>query len=333
MRSKINFNLLVCGFSLVSFPSFSQEINSSLDYFNLNGTIEMSLEQNSENNLLSNSDTQYKKINFMKIDLTQKMIDKIDNANNEMNLTGGEYDYSKGIIRFSDSQGAVDLGMANVPVLDQGQYGTCVTFASTAILDARFKMGDYIDQQCSLALDYTLGNSYWNGAYTANNIILPLKKYGIIAKNYCFGYRYPYPNQTVNLNQYYNTSFKGYSDSIITNNMRPDLNEIIKALNSGYRVAIGFVYNGDFPSTIIKKEGPIVSQNRGGLWACTQPGSNYNHCVPTNAGHEVIVIGYDNNQKLLKIRNSWSANMGDNGDYYMTYNFFNAMATDQTVVP
>jgi C1A family cysteine protease len=84
---------------------------------------------------------------------------------------------------------------------------------------------------------------------------------------------------------------------------------------------------------MIKKEGTVLSKNRGGLWACTQPSSSSNRCVRTNAGHEVIVIGYDNNQKLLKIRNSWSANMGDNGDYYMTYNFFNAMANEQTVVP
>ena len=29
---------------------------------------------------------------------------------------------------------AIQLGMNNIPVLDQGQHGTCVTFATTAIL-------------------------------------------------------------------------------------------------------------------------------------------------------------------------------------------------------
>lgn len=60
----------------------------------------------------------------------------------------GEKDYSKGITPFSQSIGAVELGMNSVPVLDQGSYGTCVTFATTAAMDAVLGLGDYISQQC-----------------------------------------------------------------------------------------------------------------------------------------------------------------------------------------
>lgn len=323
--------IFIYSLTLLPSVSFSESFNFVSEYITIDGSIELSIPQN-DSNKNKNSVSEYKKISFMKIEPTLKMLDKIQQANEKMLFNGGELDYSSGITKFKDSEGAVDIGMENVPVLDQGQYGTCVTFASTAALDARFKMGDYLDQQCSLALDLTLGNNYWHGAYTANEVILPLKKYGFIAKGYCFGSKYSDPNQTVNLNQYIDLSFKGYSNAIVTKNMRPDIDAIKKALDSKFRVAIGFLYNSDYNTKMINKDGSVVSQNRGGLWSCYQPSDPDNRCVKTNSGHEVLVIGYDDRQQLLKIRNSWSSNMGDNGDYYMTYNFFSAMANDQTII-
>ncbi|WBV63527.1 hypothetical protein PGH43_01250 [Legionella pneumophila 130b] len=46
----------------------------------------------------------------------------------------------------------VELGMNNVPVLNQGSFGTCVTFATTAAIDAALNKGDYISQLCQLQL-------------------------------------------------------------------------------------------------------------------------------------------------------------------------------------
>jgi len=46
----------------------------------------------------------------------------------------------------------------------------------------------------------------------------------------------------------------------------------------------------------------------------------------------VIVIGYDDKQQLLKIRNSWDTVVGDHGNFYMTYAFFNSMGLDGTEV-
>jgi hypothetical protein len=50
-------------------------------------------------------------------------------------------------------------------------------------------------------------------------------------------------------------------------------------------------------------------------------------------GHEMIIIGYDDNaiatdnegkkhKGLLKLRNSWGDDVGDQGDFYMTYDYF-----------
>jgi len=54
---------------------------------------------------------------------------------------------------------------------------------------------------------------------------------------------------------------------------------------------------------------------------------------PELGGHEMVIFGYDDNavatddqggthQGLLFLRNSWGSNYGDNGNYYMSYDYF-----------
>ncbi len=95
----------------------------------------------------------------------------------------------------------VYLGMNNVPVLDQGQHGTCVTFADTAAVDAVRSNTDYISQLCNLELGSYFENqdneynkqhpknkkevytSGWDGSF--NQIVLgQMQKYGIVTKSY-----------------------------------------------------------------------------------------------------------------------------------------------------
>jgi len=39
-------------------------------------------------------------------------------------------------------------------------------------------------------------------------------------------------------------------------------------------------------------------------------------------GHAIVVVGYDDNKKLIEIRNSWGPDWGNNGYIYMTYDQF-----------
>ncbi|KAB8031887.1 C1 family peptidase [Fluviispira multicolorata] len=277
--------------------------------------------------------TGMKTIQLLKVKPSIEMIKENDVALNNYKINiKMEPSYST-IIPFNQSPGAVDLGMANTPVLDQGKHGTCVTFASTAALNARLKVGDYIDQQCSLALNKYLGNDYWNGAYTAEQILDPLKTYGIIPKDQCFGSTYADTDQEVSPDQYSDksdTSFASQMDWTYVSSR--DINAVKAALKNGNRVAIGTLLSTadntgvrGFSFTINGKK------TSGGLWACDQPGSK-NYCGRSNAGHEVVIIGFDDSQKLFKIRNSWSSKVGDSGDYYMTYNFFNTMEMDHTEI-
>lgn len=242
-------------------------------------------------------------------------------------VNGQELDYSNGINPISKS-----LGMANVPVLDQGHYGTCVTFSSTAALDARYNLGDKIDQQCTLALSKTLGGDYWNGAYTPSQLIDPIVKNGYIQKGKCFGFKYPYPSQLVNIKTYKASALPINAKYVYIDHS--DLDALRSSIDKGHRVLIGFnLAAAGSPTGVsgynIKVNG---TSKIGGLWACKQPNSPENNCINPTGGHEVVVIGYDDNQKLLKIRNSWSSSIGDNGDFYMTYEFFESQVGDMTVI-
>ena len=329
-KSKIAFSSL----ALISMTAFAEKS----EYFILNGShpATIPLKQNSLNNNSTfnfESMVGIKTIQLMSITPTAKMIEKNKLALAKMAADGGEIDYSNGITPFSQSPGSVDLGMENVPVLDQGQYGTCVTFSTTAALDARLKKGDFIDQQCTLALNKGLGNDYWNGADNATQILDPLKQYGIISKGNCFGDQYADPDQTVDTKTYQTKSTKKYSSQInYTYYGTAVLADLKAGLKAGHRFAIGTALADTGDPISVNGFDMLISGNQtnGGLWACQQPSSDTNYCGAQNAGHEIVVIGYDDKQQLLKIRNSWSDQVGDQGDFYMTYTFYNAMVSDQT---
>lgn len=333
----MNRRLAVSSLALISMTAFAEKS----EYFHLNGShsVIIPLKQNSlrNNNSTLHFDNMIgiKTIQLMTITPTHKMIEKNRLALAKMLADGGEKDYSDGITSFSESSDAVDLGMEDVPVLDQGHHGTCVTFSTTAALDATLKKGDYIDQQCTLSLNKALGNNYWNGADNATQIIDPLKKYGIIPKGECFGAEYANQAQTVKLTTYQSKSIKNDSDQInYTYYGTATLRDLKEGLKAGHRFVIGTALadNGD-PISVNGFDMNIDgNQANGGLWACQQPSSDTNYCASQNGGHEVIVIGYDDKQQLLKIRNSWSDQVGDQGDYYMTYAFYNAMVADQTEI-
>lgn len=246
-----------------------------------------------------------------------------------------ELDYSKGIHSFSH-EGAVDLGMANVPVLDQGAYGTCVTFATTAALDALLERGDFISQQCTLELMKGIGNDVWNGAYYPTEILDPLMRYGVVSKAAC-PRKYPDPDKALSPSEY-----KFFRDEEASKEValfqyefveEPNLDAVKVALNQGKRVLVAFLISAQYPEAVLGFNAEIDGEvYKGGLWACKQESSKKDYCVIYNAGHEVIIVGYDDDQELLKIRNSWSDYYGEKGEFYMTYTYFKKMSLDHTSI-
>ena len=49
-------------------------------------------------------------------------------------------------------------------------------------------------------------------------------------------------------------------------------------------------------------------------------------------GHAVLVVGYDDTKKVFIVRNSWGANWGDKGYFYMPYTYFQNYTFDYWVL-
>jgi len=46
--------------------------------------------------------------------------------------------------------------------------------------------------------------------------------------------------------------------------------------------------------------------------------ANPDYCY---GGHAICAVGYDNSRNLIKFKNSWSKNWGENGYGYISYNY------------
>lgn len=234
----------------------------------------------------------------------------------------------------------VDLGMENVPVLDQGYYGTCTTFATTAALDAIKQAGDYISQQCLLelgnyesALSEDWITSGWEGAIF-EDVFNRINQHGIVDKKTC-PHKYAHPTYKMNPNKYKDYSYNSqwakdlHWNELFSENGEsdtPSIEQVKQALDNGHRVLIGSLLLFD---NII---GSPINNNPNGLWEIPEDYSIKQFIRDLNknriGGHAIIVTGYDETNKLFKIRNSWGKDVGEQGDFYMTYDYFDTMTLD-----
>ncbi|WED42676.1 C1 family peptidase [Legionella cardiaca] len=253
----------------------------------------------------------------------------------------------------------VQLGMNKVPVLDQGIHGTCVTFAVTAALDASMSKGDYISQVCSLQLGTYLekhgyGLSGWDGTY-ATSVINQMEQFGIVnMKNQrskgCGGLKeYPTysshnPNSFIEPEKYRAMSelifgnIVNWSDVFQQKAPEKTLNEVKEALNSGDRLVFAVL----LPRTDLGTVGAVGKYKTWfykDSWVLTP--EIVDAIEDVEAAHEMIITGYDDNavavdnhgkkhKGLLFLRNSWGDSVGDDGDFYMSYDYFKLLAFDVT---
>lgn len=265
---------------------------------------------------------------------------------------------------------AVNLGMNGVPVLDQGVHGSCVTFASTAAIDAAIGKGDYISQLCQLELGRTLEDetympSGWNGS-TAVVVLNQMLRYGFINKanqttHSCAGITaYPTLDETTTGNPMTEADFKTMSENLDQYHLQP-----IDVLNDETRLNTNYTEE-DANINVMKVKQALLNGNRAiistflisGLCndpvgACGQYHAAHDTWLINDAlsqsdpllqdSHEMVIYGYDDNavaidnqgkshRGLFILRNSWGTSYGDNGDFYMTYDYFKVFVTEIQVI-
>jgi len=261
----------------------------------------------------------------------------------------------------------IDLGMNDVPVLNQAPFGTCVTFAVTAAIDAAIGQGDYVSQLCQLQLgNYLARTGYipsgWDGTL-GQHVLSNITTFGLITKKneshegcgglttYPEGDDWMPPSGEMSVEEFHNLSFNTtnygvYWQMLLEPNQafskryQPNktLDIIKSALNKGDRVVIGSLL-----ADVDRGIAGAVGHHKSGLdtWVLTPDIMRDLFVNPSSVenGHEMVVIGYDDDataidtddkrhKGLLKLRNSWGAARGDKGDFYMTYDYFMTFAVE-----
>lgn len=255
----------------------------------------------------------------------------------------------------------VQLGMKGTPVLNQGYHGSCVTFAVTAAYDAALEAGDYISQLCNLELGSYLSIhdkspvSGWNGSF-GSWVLSQIHQYGIVSKNHqtlqgCAGVKeYPLTEENNEGNPMTEAEFKQHSVDIsklvtwspildemdaFTNSadMADVINRVRQELALGNRLTFGTLLD-----VYVGQAGAVGQYKQPyDTWMLTPEIIADAVYGNINAGHEMVITGYDDNaivmdeeghanRGLFTLRNSWSSLAGDNGNYYMSYDHFYMLA-------
>lgn len=256
------------------------------------------------------------------------------------------------------------LGMGNVPVLNQGHFGSCVTFATTAAIDAALNQGDYISQLCQLQLGLNLEkngfmDSGWNGTY-GRAALTQIENFGIVSKTHqrsvgCGGLtEYPDEIQPTASDAMSLENFHEISEDLAKENIvwspildmfnavldRTDtnktINEIKATLNKKERVTFGVL----LVDLDLGVAGAVGSRNAPfDSWVLTPEIARDIYLHPEFGGHEMIITGYDDNavaiddkgiahKGLFTLRNSWGDKLGDKGDFYMSYDYFKVLVIE-----
>lgn len=299
--------------------------------------------------------------------LTVKLSSEIKQAIQER-IHSLQSDHTDKAVQSEQYPREVQLGMNGVPVLDQGEHGTCVLFSMTAALDAAIGQGDYISQICQLELgNYLHNNSYhmlsgWEGS---RDIITAgqFESFGFVSKSVqlaggCAGVQeYPLHDQHTEAElsvfdfHQVSESLDAYELEIHplilhkqANGAAREKNKILSKvkslLNQGDRVTIGVLLSTDKQDQLeILGKYHVASDT----WILRPEMANRMPEKDEFDAHEIIVTGYNDDaiafdedghasKGLLTLRNSWGSEVGDQGDFYMSYNYFNAFLLDASYV-
>lgn len=259
---------------------------------------------------------------------------------------------------------AINLGMNDVPVLDQGMHGSCVTFAVTAALDALIYKADYISQLCHLSLGKTLEeDSYFPSGWwgTMGGITLDqISRFGVVGKTkeaseVCGGLK-AYPTEDF-FEEGTGISTKSYKE--ISEDVSEQFNSV-QLMNPMLRFESQFSDKDQAELVLNKIKASLVKGNRllvgiflqmspycGGAACATRNKANDTWALtdqlelpPTMfGGHEMVIFGYDDNavaydrqgkehRGLLLLRNSWGEEVGDGGNFYMSYDYFKKLVME-----
>jgi len=194
------------------------------------------------------------------------------------------------------------------PIYDQGKLGSCTANA----IAAAYQFDEIKQLEPNIFIPSRLF-IYYNERDIENTVkidsganirdgIKTINKLGVCSEN-----DWPYDITKFTekpSNECYKLAKK--NKSISYKRIEQNLEQIKSALFAGFPIIFGFNVYESFESQSVKDTGimPIPKDNEKLL-----------------GGHAVLAVGFDDDKQSILVRNSWGKNWGDNGYFYMPYNF------------
>ena len=216
------------------------------------------------------------------------------------------------VARASDLPSKVDLRKICPPVYDQGRLGSCTANALLAAVECCKKLQKQKTKRLSrlflyynerVMIDTVFSDS---GAYLRDGL-KSLSKQGV-----CLEKDWPYSGSTKPGAKFTKEPPKECYEKALDNQILKyesidgNMLGIRTCLAEGYPFVFGFSMYSSFDTEEVARTGIMPMPEKG---------------ESLLGGHAVMAAGYDNDRRLLLVRNSWGKNWGDNGYFWMPYDY------------
>ncbi len=198
----------------------------------------------------------------------------------------------------------VDLRNLCPPVEDQGDLGSCTSFAGGAAIRVARKLQNLADFTTSHLFLYYNSRAHnekgVDSGATIRDMIKAAAKFGDCPEN-----EWTYNLSLFDMQPPHSCYTDSLKDRAITYQRIPqNLMQMKTCLALGYPFVIGFTVYESFESDQGAQDGmvPMPAQSEQVL-----------------GGHAVLVVGYRDSDLRFIVRNSWNASWGDQGYFYMPY--------------
>jgi len=217
------------------------------------------------------------------------------------------------------SPNVVDLRGYCSSIENQGNLGSCTGQAIAGAIELINKRNRKPTDISRLFIYYyerlLLGTvNYDSGAYIRDGIKVT-NKYGASLENY-----WPYDITKFRQEPVIEAKKDALQRKVTRYERIENFNGCIDALTNGYPIVMGFYVYDSFMSVSVARTGimPYPNTRRERLLG----------------GHAVLLVGYDKNRKVFIARNSWGANWGDKGYFYMPFNVVTntSMSSDYWII-
>lgn len=189
------------------------------------------------------------------------------------------------------------------PIIDQGNLGSCTAVSVSYLLNYEGYKYDYkIDSSIMFMYYNARSNPRYDTGSTIGNIFEGVYAYGYSSNN-CWPY---------DMN-YWRTKpdpwcYKTKSVDVLAKHLELRLDSVRWAINQNQPLAMGFDID-DATFTRVSFDGVLDTE--------------IDEYINTWSGHAVVVLGYNDEDETLFIRNSWGKHWSQyNGYFYMSYDYF-----------